>query len=132
MSKTAICRILPTDELSFSKNGQAKGGGKVVTLDVYPASGAVQWQLCVAQPHDLKLQTGDRIKCASGAAVVLINPGTQAGAFVLFKTLPSKSDWKFRTELEISDETISHIQRGSIQATKDIGNIIRATSATTR
>jgi len=133
MANTVICRIIPTSESAVLGNGQAKAATSVATLDVYPASGSVQWQLTVGKQHDLKLQFGDRIKCVSGAAVVMINPGTIAGAFLLCKKLPAKSDWKFRTELEINDETTRPMHRnGKIEFAKDIGSINRATGATTR
>lgn len=130
MANTIICRILPTGAAAFQGSGQAKGNN-VVTLDIYPASGAA-WQLRVAQPHDLKLHSGDKIKCVSGAAAVLINPGTPAGIFILVKQLPPNSDWKTRTELEINDETTRHIHRGNISVAKDIGTVLTGGTATTR
>ena len=124
MSKTVICRILPTD-------AKTSHGG-IVMIDVLPASGSTAWQLTAARPQDLKLQYGDTLKCVSGTAAVLINPGTSAGMFILCKTLPPNADWKTRTELEINDETTKIIHRGRISVTNDIGNTSRSTGATTR
>jgi len=131
MSDTLICRILPTNASALHGNSQAKGASGVVTLDIRPASGA-PWQLNVGKAHDLKLHFGDKIKCVSGAAAVMINPGTQAGMFVLCKQVPPNSDGKFRTELEITDELTRYINRGKIHIADDIGSVGRGTGATTR
>lgn len=119
MGQTVICRVMP----------KAEHGIKVVMLDVFPANGGVQWQLRTSQTQDLKLQFGDRLKCVSGSAVVLINPGTSAGAFILSSKLPAQHDAKERTELEINEETTRIVHRGQITFARDIGNTSRGTKS---
>lgn len=121
MGQTVICRVLPNGERA----------NKIVVLDVRTAAGN-EWQLKTAQPQNLKLQYGDRLRCVSGSAVVLINPGTRAGAFILKPQLPAKPDWKERVELVINDETTRAIARGQIVVSADIGTTQTATGATTR
>ncbi len=132
MAKTVVCRILPTNASALQRNNQKSGANNVVILDIYPVSGSAAWQLSIARQHDLKLQFGDKIKCVSGTAGVLINPGTQAGMFILTKQAPPHSDEKIRAELEINDETTRHIQRGKITSAQDIGTLLRGTGAVTR
>ena len=132
MAKTVICRILPTEARAAHGNNQRQGAGGIVILDVYPASGSTAWQLTTARPQDLKLTYGDTLKCVSGKAAVLINPGTPSGIFILCPRLPPNADWKIRTELEINDETTKTVHRGKISLTDDIGTILRGTGAVTR
>ena len=131
MAKTVICRILPTNQQNAAGRNQSSSANSIVILEIYPASGAA-WRLTVAKSQDLKLQFGDKIKCVSGTAGVLINPGSPSGMFVLCPQVHPGSDAKVRTELEIDDETIKAIHRGAISATKDIGNIQLGGTATTR
>jgi len=131
MAKTVICRILPTKPQSSSGPNQSNSTYNVVTLEIHPSVGA-SWRLTAAKSQDLKLQFGDTIKCVSGTAAVLINPGSLAGMFILCPQVPPGSDAKVRTELEINDETTKAIHRGKITFAKDIGNVQLGGTATTR
>lgn len=100
------------------------------TIDV-KKSGKVQ-RYNVTSPMDLQLEMGDQIKCIFGTAVALINPGSPAGAYFLTPNPPPNSDGKSLTVLTIDAKTTREIHRGSISVAPDIGNVIRATSDTTR
>ncbi|MBX7061739.1 MAG: hypothetical protein K1X52_08775 [Pyrinomonadaceae bacterium] len=106
-------------------------GGKRAVLDL-TRKGAKTKRLTVASGQNLVLDFGDRLKAVQGTAVVMMNPGTRACAFILTPQLPPNADWKCRTELEIDEESTRMILRGEIYVRQDIGNTTRATSDTTR
>ena len=134
MAKTVVCRIVTGNSASFDKQNTKQTGGKSVVsvLDIYPRSGGEARRLTISQTQILKLNYGDRIRCVSGSVVVLINPGTPAGTFVLYPNLPSCVSWNHRTELEMNDETTKHIHRGKIGVADDIGAVNRAAGGFTR
>lgn len=116
---TIICRILA--------NNAAKG---VVLIELIKKDGAAR-QIPIARAQDFSVNFGDRLKSLAGTAIVMINPGTKAGTFILSPNAP-KNDWKHRVELEINEETTKIIARGHISVADEIGSITRATGATTR
>lgn len=124
-----ICRITAYEQRG--NQSRATGTGAVIILEISRNGGAPQ-RLVVARTQNISLEMGDRIKCVSGLAIVMINPGTGAGVFILCPQLPPNADWKYRTELEINEETTRVISRGQIKFTNDIGTILRATSAVSR
>lgn len=107
------------------------GGGGIATLELTRKGGQSQ-KLVISGPQKFVLNYGDHLRAISGTGVVMINPGTRTGMFILTPNLPPNADWKFRTELEINDEATRVIPRGSIQIAEDIGNISRGTGGTTR
>jgi hypothetical protein len=102
----------------------------VVTLDVTTGSRTKRLNLVTA--HDLHLNMGDTIKCISGGAVAMIDPGTSAGAYILTARLPLQNTGKYVTLLRINAETTRRISRGNIHVAEDIGNINHAVTATSR
>ncbi|HLM60037.1 MAG TPA: hypothetical protein VK308_04485, partial [Pyrinomonadaceae bacterium] len=72
--------------------------------------------LTIAKSQDYKLSFGDTIKCISGTAAVMINPGTPAGTFLLRA--------KINPELEINQETTKILHRGTVTVNHDIGSVI--------
>jgi len=123
MAKTVICQILPTEGGKWNgKNSQA-GASKIVILEIYSAAAGNSRQLVLAKPYRVNLSFGDRIKCVSGAAAVLVNPSTQAGAFILTQQIPYGAAWNHRTEIELNDETTKILHRGKVSTTGDIGSI---------
>lgn len=120
MSKTVMCRIIPAKTQNSSGANQTSG---VAILEIHSVGGAAR-RFTIAKSQDLKLNFGDTIKCVSGKAAVMINPGTPAGTFLL--------DPKTCPELEINDETTKILQRGKVSVGEDIGNTTRGTGATTR
>jgi hypothetical protein len=126
MAKTAICTFITNQ--SLNKGGKSKPTLSAV-LYVYPNSGGDARRYTICKTQTVKLNYGDRIECVSGNVVVLINPGTQAGAFILRPDLPSCVNWNERTELEINDETTKHIHRGKVSVGRDIGNVSRIAGA---
>jgi hypothetical protein len=75
----AIVRILPIEEGNLR--------AKIVTIDVMQNGRSER--LTVSMVKDLTLKMGVLIRCVSGSAVAMINPGTQAGAFILTTNPPS-------------------------------------------
>ncbi len=128
MAKTVICRLVTGNA---PENGRFDNRPAAV-LDIYRNSGGKPQRLIVCQTQTLKLNYGDRLKCISGKIVVVINPGTPAGAFVLLPDLPSCVRWNERTELEINDAATQHIHRGGISVMDDIGTMQAKTGGTTR
>ena len=125
MAKTVICTFV-------MGNSWEQGKPEVrlaAVLDIYPNAGGEPRRLAVGKTQTLKLNYGDRIKCISGTLVVLVNPGTQAGAFRLFPNSPACVNWNDRTDLEMNDDTTKHRHRGKISVTGDIGNISRITGS---
>jgi hypothetical protein len=124
---TIICRIMasnPTD-------AKTPGRGLVTILDL-TTNGEETRRIVVSRTQDIPMNLGDSIKCVSGMAVVLINPGTGAGAYFLCTHPPTPNNGKYLTELEINEETTRIISRGKIVMTNDVGSIMRATGATIR
>jgi len=117
-----FARILVKDE------GQ---GGKRAILDL-TRKGAKTKRLTIISGQNLVLDFGDRLKAVHGTAVVMMNPGTRAGTFILTPHVPLNADWKCRTELEIDEESTRLILRGEIYVRQDIVTTARATSNTTR
>ncbi len=118
----AIVRILP----------QAEGGSpsKIITIDVV-RRGKTE-RLVITAQRDLIVDFGDSIRCISGTAVAMMNPGTRAGAFILTTKVPRGQEYKYRTDLEISGKTLCVIERGEIVTGQDIGTVMTATAAATR
>jgi hypothetical protein len=129
MAKTVICTLVAGQ--IWDKTGKP-GTSIVAVLDVYSQTGSAPTRLSISQTQTLKLNYGDRIKCISGRVGVTINPGTSAGMFVLFADSASCTNWNFRTELEMNDETTKQIHRGEVSVADDIGNISRGTGASAR
>ncbi len=122
-----MCKLLASQS---SQNGKAAGMSSI--LEVFPVSGN-SYKLIVPNNIMAQFNFGDRIKSISGTTVVLVKPGTQAGAFILSPYLPANPRWNHRTELEINEESTKNIPReGEIKFKNDIGNTTRATSSTTR
>lgn len=117
-----------------NKTGKTPAMGSMVVLGLHKRGIEGTKRLIISRTQDLDLSIGDTIKCLSGMALVMINPGTPAGAFILCPQIPFGSDFnsKYRTELQINTETTRIVHRGEIEVSKDIGNIIRSTGATTR
>lgn len=83
--------------------------------------------------RDLMLNMGDTIRCLSGEAVALVNPGTMAGAYILKTKAPIPTDGKTVSILTLDAYTTRPRHRsGTISVAPDIGNIMRATGHTTR
>ncbi len=102
----------------------------VVTLDV--TTGRRTQRINLLSAHDFHLSMGDSIKCISGTAVAMIDPGTSAGAFILTTRPPLQNDGKYVTLLQINVHTTRRISRGSVQVMDDMGNINHAVTSTTR
>lgn len=126
MAETLICRILPT-----KWSNTARGSGECVVLELHPANGAAR-RLTIARPQDLKLEYGVKIKAIVGKAVAMINPGTQAGAFILDAQAPPADFPKTRVELEITDELTKYINRGKITFDENEIGGLRGGTLTTR
>ncbi len=120
-----ICRILANNA-----SDAGKSAGAVVIVKLIRVNGTAQ-KIPIARSQDFLMNFGDRIKAVSGKAVVMINPGTQAGAFFISPQAP-KNDWKHRAELEINEETTRIRHRGAVSKVEDIGNLTRGTGAATR
>lgn len=112
------------------KNGAKSYENNPVIILELTRTGGEAHRFTVAGAQNISMNAGDRLKCVSGCAVVMINPGTGAGTFVLCPQIPPHADWKFRTELEINEETTKIIHRGKITFAKDIGGIYGATATT--
>lgn len=121
MSKTVICRVIPQ---------AVNGTGGVAILEIHSKGEARR--LTISRSQDYKLEHGDTIKSISGKIAVMINPGTGAGMFVLLPQVTAGSDWKFRTELVIDDESTKIISRGTPTVSGDIGNVSRIGGFSTR
>lgn len=118
----AIVRILPTEQGNLNS--------KMVTVDVM-RKGKSERMVITAQ-RDLNMNMGESIRCISGKAVAMINPGTQAGAYVLTSQLHYGADSKHVTTLTISPDTLKIVPRGEIKAAEDIGTVMTATAAVSR
>lgn len=119
-----------TVRILVSSNPDNKASS-TATIDVRKR-GSVQ-RHNVTSSMDLRLEMGDAIKCIYGMAVALINPGSPAGAYFLTPNPPPNGDGKYVTVLTINAETTRDRHRGgTIVISEDIGNVMRATSDTTR
>lgn len=122
-----MCKLLASQS---SQNGRAAAAAGSI-LEIFPAAGN-PYKIIVAKNIMAQFNFGDRIKSVAGTTIVLVKPGTRAGAFILSPHLPVNPAWNQRTELEINDESTKNIPRGEINLKKDIGNTTFATSSTTR
>jgi len=118
-----ICRIMPCE----TANGST---GQAIILELH-TNGATR-RTVIAGTQNLSMNIGDSIKCVSGMAIVMINPGTGAGAYILCTKLPTPNNGKYLTELEITDELTKVINRGKISVVEDIGTILTATGKSIR
>jgi hypothetical protein len=118
----AIVRILP----------QAEGNStsKMVTVDVVRS--AKTERMIITSPRDLTVNLGDAIRCLSGFALAMMNPGTQAGVYLLTPRVPYGTDAKYVTNLVISPQTLRIVERGHITSAQDIGTVMTSTGAVTR
>ena len=133
---SVTCRILAFEPPTGSgkKTGKTCAMGSMVIIGLHKRGIEGTKRLVISRTQDLVLNIGDTIKCLSGMALVTINPGTPAGVFILCPQIPFGEDFhsKYRTEIQINTETTKIVHRGEIKVSKDIGNIMRSTGATTR
>lgn len=124
------CRILANNASSAVSPHAGKSTGAVVIVELIRKNGTPQ-KVLIVRAQDFSMNFGDRIRSIAGTAVVMINPGTKAGAFILSAQAPN-NNWKHRTELEINEETTRILNRGAVSKVEDIGNLTRGTGAVTR
>jgi hypothetical protein len=127
------CRIMAVgkEESGNRKKPINRQTGIMVVVEILSDRGNNK-QIVVSRSQDLVLEIGYKIKCVTGQAFVLINPGTQAGGFMISEMSSNPMMAKYPSILEITDEMTININRGKIHTTNEIGTSNTSAGSFTR
>jgi hypothetical protein len=132
---SVTCRIIAfkKDELGSKNKLNSQQTGAMAVIEILTDFGDDK-QLVISRSQDFNLELGDKIRCVSGQAVVMINQGIQAGSRIISETSPNPHLTKYPSLLEITAEITNNLPSGKIHihALNDLGNVIRSAAATTR
>jgi hypothetical protein len=121
------------EELGSRNKLNSQQTGAMAVIEILTDFGDSK-QLVISRSQDINLEIGDKIRCVSGQAVVIINQGIQAGSRIISETSPNPHSTKYPSLLEITAEIAKTLPPGKIHipVLNDFGSIIRSAATTTK
>jgi hypothetical protein len=132
---SVTCRIIAfmKEELGSKNRLSSQQTGAMAVIEILTDFGDSK-RLVISRSQDFILEIGDKIRCVSGQAVVIINRGIPAGSRIISETSPNPHSTKHSSLLEITAELAKTLPPGKnrMPVLNDFGSLIRSAAATTK